>query len=379
VAGIVAIVAILVGVGAGTSWYGLRSSSSSTAACPTGVTLQGAGAAFPNPIISNPWEAGYKAADSNLVNYVASGAGTGITDLIDKQVDFAVTDEPLNATETSQMHAAVGTVLTIPVVGGAVSVVYHAIPSYAGPLNLTVTELAGIYNGTITAWNNPTLIDNNPGLAASSGTIHVFYRSDAAGMSYVLTNLLSDDNAAWAAGPGTSIQPAFPVGLGASGNSAMLKDVGGQTGAIGYTDLMDAESHSLPSALVENYQGSYIAPTVKSTISAVWDIYNASPSSFPQSNASWSGVSFVNAKGTGDYPLATLAYFMVPQNPGAGYTFAAGSAAALVQWIHWVLTAGQSFNSTQFPYVDPPTPLVTQALTSLSSMNYNTAAIPSCT
>jgi phosphate transport system substrate-binding protein len=376
--GAVVVVAVLVGAGLATHWFGLVPASSARP-CPTGTTLQGAGASFPSALISQ-WVASYSTATANLVNYAASGAGEGITLLIDKQVDFAVTDEPLNGTETTDLTGAVGTSLTLPVTGGAVALIYN-LPGYSGPLNLTPTDVAGIFNGSITAWDDPALVANNAGLAGSSATIFAVHRIDPAGMSYVLTNLLSDDNAAWRTGPGTSIQPDWPSFTGAvgeSGNSGLVKEVQRQDGAIGYTDLYDAEINRLPTVLVQNAHGGFVAPTVASTTSAVDDVYNASPGSFPASNASWEDVSFVNAPGPDDYPLATLAYILVPQDPAQGRTASASDAEVLVQWLHWTLTSGESFDSAAFPFVNPPGPLVTEALAALSSMNYNKAPIPTC-
>ncbi len=381
VIGVVVVVVILLGTGYATHWFGLVPALRSSSDCPTGTTLQGAGASFPTALVSQ-WTSEYGAATSNMVNYEASGAGAGITSLTEKQLDFALTDEPLNATETTALTTAVGTVLTLPVTGGAVSLIYN-IPDYSGPLNLTAAEIVGIYNATAgyTAWNDSAFVANNPGLSKVTASVYPAHRLDQAGMSYVLTNYLSEGSTWWATNVGTSIQPAFPTvtnQLGASGNSAMIKDVSDQAGAIGYTDLYDAEEHKLATASVENPSSAYIAPSVASTASAVNDIYNASPSSFPASDGDWAAVSFVNALGAGDYPLATLVYAMVPQNPGAGHTASATDAQVLVQWLRWVLTSGESFNETAFPYVNPPTGLVTEALAGLSTMNYNRAAIPGC-
>ncbi len=379
--GVAAVVVILLGTGYATHWYGLAPASSSSTGCPTGTTLQGSGASFPSALVSQ-WTTEYDAASSNFVNYEASGAGAGITALTDKQVDFALTDEPLNSTETTALTAAVGTVLTLPVTGGAVSLIYN-IPGYSGPLNLTAAEIVGIYNGTsgYTAWDDSAFVTNNPGLSAVTASVYPVHRSDQAGMSYVLTDYLSEGSTWWATNVGTSIQPAFPAAaneIGASGNSAMIKDVSGQAGALGYTDLYDAEEHKISTASIENPSSAYIAPSVAATRSAVNYIYNASPSSFPPSDGDWSAVSFVNAAGAGDYPLATIVYAMVPENPGAGHTASASDAQVLVQWLHWVLTTGETFNQTAFPFVNPPAGLVSAALSGLSTMNYNKAAIPSC-
>lgn len=380
---VIAVAAVIVGVGAGTSWYGLRAASSSSG-CPTGVTLQGAGASFPAALVTQ-WVASYHTAEANTVNYQNSGAGQGITDLTEKTVDFALTDEPLTSSESSALVAAVGTVLTLPVTGGAVVLVYNATAlGYSGPLNLTGTELAGIYLGMITTWSQ--LSSNNPGLASSSKGIVPVHRSDPAGMTYVLTNFMSDENTTWrtSTGLGTSIDPSWwtnvTAAYGADGNKAVLTHVAGTAGAIGYTDLYDAKvTKGLSVALIVNSHSTPIYPTVANTASAIADVYAVIGPSLPSPTGNWSSVTWVNAAGATDYPLATLVYLMVPENPGAGHTASATDAAALEQWIGWVATSGQTFNSTQFPYVSPPAPLLTQDVAALSDMNYNGATLPSCT
>jgi phosphate transport system substrate-binding protein len=383
--GVVAVVAVIIGVGAGTSWYGLRTSSSSSG-CPTGVVLQGAGAAFPASIISQ-WTAEFGGVSSNPVNYAASGAGQGITELTDKSVDFAITDEGLNSTQASQLNAAVGTVLTLPVTGGAVVVVYD-IPGFSGTLNLTATELAGIYLGQITTWNNTMLVANNNGLKNINLGITAVHRSDGAGMTYVLTNLMSDWNSTWRTTPslGTSILPSWPTftgAAGASGNSAMLSNVKSPprgTGTIGYSDLYDAQAKSLPMASIENSNDRYIAPTVADTTSAIDDVYNATSASIPPATGDWSAVSWVNASGAADYPLATLVYMMVPQAlVPSGHTSTSAAAAALRWWIAWVVTDGQFYSRTSFPFPSPPAPLLTQDENAIAGMTFNGGSFPSCT
>jgi phosphate transport system substrate-binding protein len=386
--GAVAVVAVVVGVGAGTSWYGLVRPASS-AGCPSGVTLQGQGAAFPSSIVLQ-WASEFGGASKNPVNYVPTSAGQGIAELTDKTVvDFAVTDEGLNASQGSALQAAVGPYLTLPVTGGAVVLIYD-IPglSSAHPLNLTANELAGIYLGQITTWDNATLVANNPALAGVTDAITAVHRADAAGMTYVLTNLLSDWNATWRTNPslGTSILPDWPKFAGAdpvTGNSEMLSAVKAPAagdGTIGYTDLYDAEQKGLSMALIENAHGTDVAPTVADTTSAIDDVYNATYASLPPPTGDWSGVSWVNASGAGDYPLATLVYLLAPLHlTSALHTDTAAAAAALRWWIDWVATQGQYYSRTSFPFPSPPAPLLGEDLNATDAMTFGGASLPLCT
>ncbi|HYA10142.1 MAG TPA: substrate-binding domain-containing protein [Thermoplasmata archaeon] len=384
VAAVVAVAAIVVGIGAGTSWYGLKTSSSSTG-CPTGVTLQGNGASFPAALVSQ-WTTNFHTSSGNIVNYPNNGAVLGITYLTEKSTDFAITDEGLTSAEATNLTNAVGTVLTLPVTGGSVALVYNATAlGYSGPVNLTANELVGIYLGKITTWAG--LASNNAGLGKIATGLSPVHRADGAGMTYVLTNYLSDQNKTWrtTTGLGTSTDPAWwtnvTAAIGATGNSAVLKDVKKTPGAIGYTDLYDAEeaaSAGVAIAAIVNSHGTAVAPTWADTASAISDVYAAIGSSLPSATGDWSSVSWVNASGPGDYPLSTLVYMMVPQNPAKGHTASLTDATALREWIQWVATTGQKYNTTQFPYVSPPTPLLTQDLSALSGMMFNNQPIPSC-
>jgi len=381
VVGAVLVVAVLVGVGYSTNWFGLQKSSTTTpeGACVTGVTLDGAGANFVLALVSN-WQASYHAATKNMVNYNPDGAGAGITSLSEKTVDFAATDEPLNASEVASMP---GLTLTLPFTGGAVAIVYN-IHGYSGPFNLTGFLLASIYLGTISDWSDPALAAINPGLPSTHQPITTVHRIDAAGTTYVLTNLLSDDSTAWASGPGTSILPTWPSTpnpqVAEKGNSALAKYVSGTPNTIGYVDLADAKSNSLSIAGIQNptgqtHGGHYIVPTVANTQAA---INNLSGQPLPPATGDWSKVSWVNSPGSFDYPLATLSYFMIFENPGIGLSPSLNKTQVLIQWLEWTFTTGQSAAAGLY-YASPPANLLTQDKNALSEINFNGASVPGCT
>jgi phosphate transport system substrate-binding protein len=373
--GAVVIVLFLVGVGFGTNWYGLtKSSHSSGTSCATGVTLDGAGASFLNAIMST-WtvgSSGFTAATSNDIDYTASGAGAGITALADKQVDFAATDEPLNASDVAAMP---GPILTLPVTGGPVVIVYN-LPGYGHVLNITPSQLAGIYLGSISNWNSSALATNNPSLP--NDPIVAVHRSDQAGTTYVLTNLLSIDNATWNTTIGTTVLPTpwptTPHSLAEKGNSALAKTVGSTDYSIGYVDLPDAINDGLSKASVLNKAGHYVQPTLAATNGA---IANLSGQYIPPATGSWAGVSWVNSPGSYDYPLATLSYFIVLADPSQGFTTTLVHAQILVQWLDWVLTSGQAL-SAAVDYVNPPANIISQDQSAVGAMQFQGSSIPAC-
>jgi len=373
---VVGIVVVLAGVGSVTHWYGLLPSSSS-GGCPAGKTVTGAGASFLSPLISQ-WQATYTANTSNRVNYNPSGAGAGITAWETNTVNFAASDEPLTG---SEIHDLPGTTLTLPVTGGAVTIVDN-IPGFSGPLNLTGVQLAEIYLGNITNWDSSALSSDNHGLP--DATIDPVVRSDAAGTSYVLTNYLSDDDPYFASHVGISIQPDWPslaTETAQKGNSGLVKYVASAAGddSIGYVDLADARTYDPDGiAAVGNPAGGFIVPTVADTQSAI--DYWGTHQTIPAATGNWSAVTWVNSPGATDYPLATLSYFLVLQNPAlAGSTTDPSLAltGALVEWLDWALEQGQAY-ANPLLYDVPPASILTQDIAAVETMNYNGAPIPTC-
>jgi len=66
-------------------------------------------------------------------------------------------------------------------------------------------------------------------------------------------------------------------------------------------------------------------------------------------------------------------------DPGKGHTATSATAAALRQWIAWVVTQGQYYSRTSFPFPSPPAPLLVQDSNALPGMTFNGATFPSCT
>ncbi len=360
----------------------LRNAGMKPGMCGPGVELQGDGAQFVFPLVST-WEMKYSSQTGNTLNYPASGSGTGLTHLSERPpvIDFAITDNPLSPSERAAMP---GQALTLPVVGGALAIVYN-VPGVTGHLNLSGNVLAGIYLGAITSWNNPAIAVLNPHASLPATTIVTVHRSGSAGTSFVLTDYLSQDNATWASQVGKSITPSWPAAprqTAAASNSVLLTTVEMTPDSIGYSDLTDvlaSGTTSLGYAALQNPSDQFIVPTVANTVSAIDDKY-ASLSPAPSSTGDWYNVSMVNANGTEDYPLATFAYMYVYQATNIGFEPSLIKASVLVQWINWLLTTGQTYtNAGEEFYAALPSGLLAVDQAGLATMTYDGAAIPACT
>ena len=79
-------------------------------------------------------------------------------------------------------------------------------------LNLTREAIVGIFNGTITRWNDPLLAKHNPALNSINRTIILIVRSDESGTTDVFTRFLATVDEAWNATYGI-----FAAGCDATG------------------------------------------------------------------------------------------------------------------------------------------------------------------
>jgi phosphate transport system substrate-binding protein len=381
VAVVVVIVIIVGGVGLAYEehWIGAKSKS---ATCGP-ITLQGDGAQIATPLVL-AWGAAYTSQTGNQVNYPGAGSGTGITHFTSASIDFAVADNPLSAVETTALPSPA---LTLPVTGSAITIVYDlpGIP-LTTHLDLNGTVLEDIWNGTVTNWDSPTIGALNPGLTLPNATITTVDRSGSAGTTYVFTSFLSQASPYWNKTIGQGLSVKFPSAAkqtAQSSNSALLSIVNSTQYTISYSDLTDVinlDSKSIGYAAIQNPTGAYITPTLADTTSAIADKV-AALGTLPAASASWYNVSMINAKGAGDYPLATFVYLYVYKATDKGFAPTQLKSEVLVQWLDWVVstTEGQSYASgANLYYPALPNTVLQNDVTGISTMTYNGASIPSC-
>ncbi|MCI4334027.1 MAG: phosphate ABC transporter substrate-binding protein PstS [Thermoplasmata archaeon] len=371
VVAIIVIVVIILAAGYAAGWFKAASKSGGTkGACtpPGSVPLLGAGSSFVDPLMVN-WESVYT---QSSVNYQEPGSGAGIAQISAKTIDYGASDAPLTAAQAANASG----LLTIPETAGAVSIIYN-LPGVNARLQISGPVLAQIYQGSITAWNDPAITSINPNITAMpSNAIVVVHRSDGSGTSYAFTDFLSKSSASWASGPGKSTLPAWPTGLGEHGSSGVANTVGTTPYAVGYVDLTYALNQGISFAQVQNPAGQYVVPNLRDAALAV----AAGDMALPTGGASWSNVSLINEPGAGTYPVATFSYMLVYKDLSGAYgsTYTLQKAENLVDWLNWTVTYGQSYSSTNY-YVTLPAGVVTADQQTIDSMTYNGASISICT
>jgi phosphate transport system permease protein/phosphate transport system substrate-binding protein len=327
------------------------------------VTINGAGATFPFPLIDT-WRVAYQKIKPNVsINYQSIGSGGGVKQFTAKTVDFGASDAPLKATE----RAAAPGVLQIPETIGSVVAAYNVpgIPSKA--LKLTGPVLADIFMGKITKWNDPKIQTLNPGTSLPASPIVVVHRSDGSGTTFIWTSYLSKASPSWNQTIGASKSVPWPVGIGAPGNEGVANAIKGSPNTIGYVELNYALTTGIPHALIKNAAGTFVEPSLNSTEAAV----SNSPvtKSLPAGDQSWEKVSLLNSTGANSYPIASFTYLLLPKDMSANPSLDQTKAKALVDFVSWAITDGQKL-APQLGYVVLPPEVVKHNQDTLKSITF---------
>jgi phosphate transport system substrate-binding protein len=298
-----------------------------TTAAASGVTVTGAGATFPYPLYTR-WIAEFRKRRADVkVDYQSIGSGGGIRQITERTVDFGASDAPMS---DEQLAKAAG-VVHVPTCLGAVAVTYH-LDEAPGGLRLGPDAIAGIFLGTVKAWDDPAIAKDNPGVKLPAKPIASVHRSDGSGTTKIFVDYLAAVSPAWKGGPGSGTSVSWPGGLGAKGNEGVSATVKSTPGSIGYVELAFAKQNGLSFAAIKNKAGQFVAPSVESTTAAAAGAAARIPDDLR--------VSIVDAEGDGAYPIAGFTYVLVHAQQKD-----AAKGEALGAFLAWALGEGQAFGS----------------------------------
>jgi phosphate transport system substrate-binding protein len=331
-------------------------SSAPSAAAMTGpepasaaITLQGAGATFPTPLYTK-WFEDYSARYSNVnVDYQSIGSGGGIKAITQQTVDFGASDAPMKDPEIAALPAG-SKLLHVPTALGAVVVIFNV--QGVTDLNLDAANIAGIFLGKITKWNDPAIAANNAGATLPDKAILVVHRSDASGTTNAFTTYLDTVSPDWHTAVGAGKDVKWPTGVGAQGNDGVATGVKQTDGAVGYVELQYATQASLASAKVKNADGQFVAGSTDGVTAAAEAAAAAFPADFRQAP-------IINGKGATAYPIASYTYLLVYQDQKD-----ADKGKTLVAFMYWALTDGQA-EENALGYAPLPKPVQDKALAEL--------------
>ena len=339
------------------------STATPTPLAPGSITLNGSGSTFQAPAESEYAFAFPLIDPAVVINYQGTGSGAGIKAITDGTVDFAGSDAVLSADQITagkdlQMY---------PFLAGATVLTYN-IPELdpKGPsLILDGNTLVGIYNATITKWNDPAIVALNPQIASKlpAKQITVAHRSDGSGTTAIFTAALTSFSTAWTAGSGTTINwPADKAGngVGGNGNQGVTAAVQNTPESIGYVEYAYAVSNKLPFAQMVNKAGKTVTASPDSTASAMND--------FASSFTAQLTNTIVNGSGDTSWPIAGYTYIIIHQTSMSDCV----KASKLVEYINWILTNPVATKrASALGYVPLPSAVQQLALAKLGQVTCN--------
>src|ERR671914_2708156 len=343
------------------------------------ITINGAGATFPFPLIDT-WRVEYQSVNPSVnINYQSIGSGGGVRQFTERTVDFGASDAPL--TEEEMQGLSSSTPVHIPETIGSVVAAYN-IPGIDKGMKLTGPVLADIFAGKITRWDDQRIVELNAGIPLPSADIITVHRSDGSGTTFIWTSYLSQVSPEWnqTVGAGKSVQ--WTVGLGAQGNEGVSNTVLSTPNSIGYVELTYALTTDMDYASLMNRAGNFVEPTPESTQAAAQAaiIMNGSGTganvstsgsavSLPGGDQRWTHVSLLDAPGADSYPIASFSYLLLYKELSTNID-SMEKAQALAQFVSWAITDGQQFASA-LHYVPLPESVVQHNQQTLRSLTFN--------
>ena len=296
--------------------------------------ITGAGATFPAPVYGK-WGEAAKAAIGVELNYQGVGSGSGQNQITNRTVDFGASDAPMAADKLLSAN-----LLQFPMVMGAVVPIVNLPGIATNQVKLTGELLAAIYAGKITKWNDPKLVEANPGVTLPNLDIAPVYRADGSGTSFVFTCYLSAASADWqkAVGAGTSVK--WPAGAGAKGNDGVASTVRNTRGGIGYVENAYATQNNLPTTQLRNKAGQFVSPTAAA--------FQAAATAGDWAGAQNFAVSLIDLDGPTTWPIVSATFLLLPKDPKD-----ATRSANVLKWVDWAYNNGGPI-ATQLEYIPLP-------------------------
>lgn len=325
-------------------------SASGGITCATG-TLNLAGSTAQGPAISELKKTYQSTCKGATINDAAGGSGAGYTAFSGGTVDFAGSDYPLSTDQQAAADARCkGKAIDIPLVPGAVAMIYKL--SGVTDLKLSASDLAMIYAGKITKWDDPAIKKDNP--SVPSEAIQTFHRSDGSGTSFNFSNYLTNvAKTDWTFGANKQWPAPESIGQGAKGSAAVAQGVGSTEGAIGYVDYSYAKPNGISFAEVGRTDGSF----AQLTSDAVSSYIAPAKTTSVNPNDIQLGFDYTQTSG---YPIPLVTYEFVCQ---AGNK----QAALLKGFLSYVAGAGQKA-LPDLGYVALPPSLQTKVQASIASL-----------
>jgi phosphate transport system substrate-binding protein len=278
-----------------------------SAPAPAAVSLKETGSTLLFPLF-NLWAPGYRKQFPQVsISTAGTGSGKGISGAAAGTADIGASDAYLSSGQQTQSRNLEN--IPLAVSAQQISVNLPEAPS----LKLNGAVLAGIYQGTITSWDDDAIARINPGVTLPSTKIVPIRRSDSSGDTFLFTSYLSAQDPAWksAIAFGTTVAwPHVSDEVSAKGNSGMVAACAAHPGCVAYIGI------------------SYEPKTSAA---------GAGANGFTSETPPGGTISMINGSAAGSYPIVNYEYGIVNTRQAS-----AAKAQTLKAFLHWAITSGNS-------------------------------------
>jgi phosphate transport system substrate-binding protein len=256
------------------------------------------------------WTAGFVSVATGVtINYDKSqGSGGGVTNWLAGSYDFAGTDSALNPTQVTSANTTCGAGggLDLPVYLSGVAIIFN-VPGVTS-LNLDSKTIAGIFNKTITTWNDPAIKALNPGATLPAHAITPVVRSDGSGTTANFTTYLSETQPSIWTYP---VSTAWPVtGESAQqGGSGIVSTVAAGQYTIGYADQSSVGTADQAAIQLGSSGSTFDKYTATGATKAFAAAATSAPNGTTGDLTQKIDVTKITAKGA--YPIPLLSYDVI--------------------------------------------------------------------
>jgi phosphate transport system substrate-binding protein len=279
------------------------------------------------------------------VDYASTGSSDGRHQFLTGTVDFAASDIPFQTRpEDGSAPEQPTNFAYMPITAGGTVFMYNLSINGQRVTNLRLSgeNVAKLFTGVITKWNDPALQAENPGLALPDRAVVPVVRSDGSGSTAQFTLwLISRHKAIWddycrrsgraPACGSTSYYPTIQSMVAQNGDLGVAGYVAQSyaAGAIGYVNYSYALNGKFPVVKLLNDAGYYTEPTPSNVaVSLLKAEVDTSDPSNPSTylTQKLEGV-YANADPRA-YPLSSYSYLILPTKVAGQFTTDKGKTLA---------------------------------------------------
>jgi phosphate transport system substrate-binding protein len=270
--------------------------------------------------------------------------------------DFAVSEIPYALTNSDSADPAPARHFAyMPIVAGGTSFMYNLVIAGKRVTNLRLdgATLSSIFTGTITKWNDPRIVADNPDLALPAISIIPVVRSDGSGTSAQFS--------AWMRTQYPTIWSAFCQKVGRAANCGITSNYPTPTGSpfvaqsgsdgiagyvtqsqyvgsIGYVEYAYALNSQFPVVKLLNAAGYYTEPTAGNVAVALLAAQINNIPTSPDYLTQQLGSVYTNPDPR-TYPLSSYSYMIIPT--ALEYGFTENKGLTLAAFANYFLCEGQ--------------------------------------